>query len=265
MPQDGTVFDILRRPPVSVGELVAALGSSMREVGERWQPDRRSVAVPHGTASYECDPYHQTPSVTLIELARAALSDYVLQLPGGRFRCEQALRDAYGPPREVRGLRRYGNFFVDAADRDGFRLEWYRQEPDWARATADEGARWRALQGLADRIRRAPDEQHARAAADELQLDLWPSLPAAELAVALGLPGHPDAVARSVDVHMTQYVLAELRGDRVERLRVGDYIVDATVQRPSGGVVDGVRVPAGVLVRIGPQDPVTAVLVRRIG
>ena len=257
------MFDILRRPPVTVGELVAALGWSMRDTAERWQPAMRSLVVPHGTASYEWDPHHQAPVTTLAQLARAPLARYVLTLPGGRFRAEQALCDTYGPPREVLDRRRYGAFCVDAADRDAFRLEWFREEPDWARPTADGAARRRALRDLADRLRHAPDEQRARAAVDELQLHLHPPLPAVELAVALGLPGHPHAVARTVDVHMTHHVLAALHGDRVERVRVGDFTVDATVARPSGGVVDGVRVPAGVVLRLGAEDPVTAVTVVR--
>jgi hypothetical protein len=66
-------------------------------------------------------------------------------------------------------------------------------------------------------------------------------------------------------VHMSHHVLAALRGDRVERVRVGAFVVDASVRHPSGGLVPEVRVPAGVLVRVGPQDPVTAVRVTRSG
>lgn len=257
------MFDILRRPPVTVGELVAALGLRLHDIGEPWRPDDRSVRLPHGTASYDWDPYHQAPVTTVAQLGRVHLSSYELSFPGGRFRCEQALHDTYGPPREVARRRRYGSFFVDAADRDAFRLEWYRQEPEWAMLQADEAVRWQAVRCLADRIRRAPDEQQAQAAVDGLQLGATPPLRAVDLAVALGYPGYPHAVARSVDVHMSVYVLADLRGDRVERLWVGRYLVEAMIGSPSGGDVEGVQAPAARVCRVGPGDPVTSVRLTR--
>lgn len=192
--------------------------------------------APHVT--YVWDMYHERPVTSEAELARRELTTYRLWFPDGRGACEAALRSAYGEGGPEGEKRRYGPFYVDTRAGEAFTLEWYAAVPDWAKPPADPVARRAAIAALASRT-------------EPTVLAFEPPMPALECARELGTP---DAIGRSVDVHMSHWVLA---GPGGEPLHLGPWRVEATLGGwASGPEVPGVAIPAAAVRHLGPADVV---------
>jgi hypothetical protein len=249
---DRPMFAFVRDPPATVGELAAALGLPMADLvaGGMWQMG--SVAAGDLHATYAWDMYHEHPVASADALAARALSDWTVRFGRGREGCEAELRSAYGAPRAVAAYRRYGPFFVAASGGDAFALEWYAAEPDWAKPPVDPAA----VETFAARVRRATTE----AELGETALALDPPLPARDVARALG---HPDAIGRSIDVHMSAWGLA---GPAGEPLRVGRWDVQAALDGwASGPEVAGLALPAAAARHLGAGDVVHRIAVNQAG
>jgi hypothetical protein len=254
------VLALVHDPPRTVGELARVLGSQGADHFAAFPPPLDSIALPGVVAHFAWDVHHEHPVTTAAELERRHLTSYEARFPGRRADCERELRAAHGAPRAVARRRRYGPFFVDDADTDAFVLEWYECEPDCARPRVDPAVRERALAELAGRLERARTPDEAQAALDALGLDLEPRIGALELARALG---RPDAVARSVDVHMSSYVLALPDGERTAPLRVGGHELEAyLLGHPAGERAAGIDVPAAAVYRLADGDAIATLRVR---
>jgi hypothetical protein len=192
---------LVRDPPASVGELAAALGLRMEQLVPHGMFSMGSILGPGVSAEYEWDMYHEAPVETLGALAGRRLMSYRVSRPAAEL--EAALRARYGEgaadtPRDE--PRRYGPF---ALSPDA--LEW---RAAWPVPPGDPAA----VVALID------------AASEPGPLALQAPVPAAELAAALG---HPGAVARTVDVHMSSW--------RIEPLTYGGWEVEATLERAPAG------------------------------
>jgi hypothetical protein len=246
------MFAFVRDPPPTVGELAAALGMPMARLVAAGMWQMGSVAAGDLHATYAWDMYHEHPVASADALAARALSAWTVRFAGGRDGCEAELRSAYGAPRAVAAYRRYGPFFVTDGDGDAFALEWYAAEPDWAKSPGDPAVRLRAVEAFAARVGRAATA--AELGGTALALD--PPLPARDVARALG---HPDAIGRSVDVHMSAWRLA---GPAGEPLRVGRWCVEAALGGwASGPQVPGLTLPAAAARRLGAGDVVRSLVV----
>jgi hypothetical protein len=103
------------------------------------------------------------------------------------------------------------------------------------------------VEAFAERVRR--DDL------DSTVLTLDPPLPARDVARALG---HPDAIGRSVDVHMSSWRLA---GPAGEPLRLGRCEIEATLGGwASGPEVAGVAIPAAAVHHLGAGDVVLRIV-----
>jgi hypothetical protein len=267
---DVPVFEFVRRPPIVVGDLVAALGVQPADLVQEGMSGMGSIMVTTGlppavtglSASYWWDLYHERPVSSAVALAQRSLSRYTVRFAAGRPACEAELRAVHGPPTPVAGRHRYGPFFVDG-DGERFVLEWFATTPDWAMPPVDAAARMRAVAELAARVTGASSAQELALAladvpadagitASGIELRFQPPMLASDLARALGCP---DAVAQTVDVHMSSWTLATVTGDRTARLRLGRWRVDTHVDGgASGGEVPGVQAPAALVAFLGAED-----------
>ena len=272
---DGAMFEFVRRPPVVVEELAAALAVSLSDlfVEKRFVSGyltafRLSAAVDRVAAEYDWDSYHEAPIASAQDLLERQLFHYAVGFAVGRRAAEIELQAVYGAPVHVAGYRRYGPFYVGDGNGDGFTLEWFLSTPDWALPPVDEAARVRAVEGIAARVALAASAADLEAALEEVPEDvgitasttrLWfqPAMPASDLARALG---HPTAVAQTVGVHMSSWVLATVVGDHTSSLRVGCWRAEAELRaRASGAEVPGVDVPAAMVAFLGSEDVVSQV------
>jgi hypothetical protein len=206
-------------PPETVGALALALGLTVEQLVPHGMYSMGSILGPGVSAEYEWDMHHEAPVETLGALARRRLTSFRVTLAGD---VEPALRDRFGPPRDGR----YGPF---ALSPDA--LEW---RAAWPAEAGDAAA-------LADRI---------AAAREPGPLPLDAPVPAAALAAALG---HPDAVARTVDVHMSSW--------RLGPLAYGEWEVEAALERAPTGPEAG-SIPAGVARALDPDVRVHSVRLR---
>jgi len=195
---------LVRDPPVSVGELAAALGLRIEALVPHGMFSMGSILGPGVSAEYEWDMYHEAPVETLGALARRRLVSYRVSGPDAELEAELRARygeGAAGAPADTRDVpRRYGPF---ALSPDA--LEWHAT---WPVPPGDPAA----VVALID------------AASEPGPLALEAPVPAVALAAALG---HPGAVARTVDVHMSSW--------QIEPLTYGEWEVDAALERaPSG-------------------------------
>src|SRR5947207_12640574 len=130
---DAPVFGFVRRPPVLVADLAAALGVRVSDlvpdgwygIGSILVPARLSAAVDDVSADYEWDLYHERPVTSAEDLAKRRLHRYQVRFTAGRRACEAELRIEHGPPIPVAGRRRYGPFYVGDGDGEPFTLEWF--------------------------------------------------------------------------------------------------------------------------------------------
>jgi hypothetical protein len=280
---DAPVFGFVRQPPVTVGELAEALGATVADLvpngmygmGSIPLTPRLSETVEGVSADYAWDRYHEHPIGSVDALAGRRLSRYAARFASGRAACEAELRSGHGPAVPVAGRRRYGPFFVDAGSGGGgggggaerFVLEWYAAMPDWA-VPVDAAVRARAVEELAAAVALAETEPELAAAVAAVppvdgievtgaRLTFRPPMPAVELAGALG---RPDAVGRTVDVHMSSWVLAVPAGEHTGSLRLGRWRVDARlVDGASGGDVPGIWAPASRVAHLTGGDTVRTV------
>jgi hypothetical protein len=181
-------------PPETVGALALALGLRVEQLVPHGMYSMGSIQGPGVSAEYEWDMYHEPPVETLGALAGRRLVSFRVSVAGEGV--ETALRARFGEPREGR----YGPFACSSQQ-----LEWHAA---WPVAPGDAAV-------LAARI---------AAAREPGPIALEGPVPAAALAAALG---HPEAVARTVDVHMSSW--------RIEPLTFGDWEVDAMLERAPAG------------------------------
>jgi hypothetical protein len=268
------MFGFIRRPPILVGGLAAALGVRVTDLVSDGRYGMGSIlvtdlsaAVNGVSADYEWDPYHERPVASAEALAQRHLSRYTVRFAAGRLACETALRDVHGPPIPVAGRRRYGPFFV-GGDGEPFILEWFATIPDWAMPPADAAARIRTVEQLAARVTCASSDLELAAALADIPADagitgsptglrFQPPMPAADLARALGFP---TAVGQTIDVHMSSWTLVTVVGNRTARPHLGGWRVDARLDgQASGGDVPGAHAPAALVAFLGARDVVSSV------
>lgn len=228
-------------PPVTVSDLARRLGVRVEELASRAQ------------YAYRWDPYHEAPVQTTEELARRTLTSYRVHLD---------------EPVELPARAGSGFFYLHPQDHGGFVLEWYALEPDWAKPVPDEQARGAALAALAARVRAATGaaevEDAVAATAGTVGIDpagrqvgLAPPMPALACARALGFE---DALAITVDVHMSAWRLAIAADGSARAPRLGAWRVDAALRGAAGGPpVAGVTVPASAVRHLAEGDLVTGV------
>ncbi len=195
---------LIRDPPVSVGDLAGAVGLRVEQLVPHGMYSMGSIHGPGVSAEYEWDIHHEAPVETLGALAERRLVAYRVSAPSDAM--ESALRALYGEgaagDAAARGsaARRYGPFALSADS-----LEW---RAAWPLPPGD-------AEALAVRI---------AAAREPGPIALDAPVPAAALAAALG---HPGAVARTVDVHMSRW--------RIEPLSHGGWEVEAMLERAPAG------------------------------
>jgi len=223
-------FDFVRNPPQRVGELAKALGLEVAVIwggapANGWLPSPPrhlltgtvplSDTVRDVSLTFAYDVYHERPVDSVERLAAKEIKDFCVFFLAGHQECAAALEKCYGPPQPT--LRdnsvRYGSlrgsgfafFLSDAWPEGRFALDWYRDEPDWNKRSAD-----------------------LAAAVAEVRRQGFASIhpPGSALEVAR-LLGDPDPVAQSTDVHLSRWTF-----------RVGD--IEATLRYgATGGMVDG--------------------------
>jgi hypothetical protein len=167
--------------------------------------------------------YHEERPTSPDDLRGRPLEAFAVRFVHGRSAWEAALAEAHGAPRTLAGarpLRRYGPFFVDAADTEAITLEWYAVEPDWAKPPVDAPARGRAVADLAAALAGTQTAEQLDAvlaglpagvglSAHRSYVEMEPPMRATECAEALGIA---DPVAFHVDVHMASWRIATQRG-----------------------------------------------------
>ena len=237
----------LQRPPDLVGGLIAALGvplSTLYKAGDPplmgWAPapappsptppppltaDVATVAI-----RFPWDIHHERPIESAATVASKPIIEYFIHFTRGRKQVEATLLETYGEPQAMHGRRRYGLFFVDAEDTDHFTLEWYAEEPDWAKAPVDPQ-------------QRIEDVRRFVVAGEPGTLEMSPPMPAGDYAAALGIVD-PEAI--TTDVHMTMW--------RMEYI-VGDHTVRAQLD----GWPSGEQLPGYGRRRVGAEDPIRSI------
>ena len=241
------VFRFVHRPPVTVADLASALGLSLSDLTAAGLFGMGSITVPGRlSADYVWDMYHERPVASAADLAGRRLSRYAAWFDAAvRPACAAELLAAYGEPVAVGGRLRYGPFYLGEA------LEWFASTPDWAKPPVDPVARVRAVERLvADLSSDVPPGLGITVTGSGVRFD--PPMPAADVARAIG---HPDAVARTTDVHMSLWMLVSVNGDRTERLPVTAHLTGGA----TGGAVPGVTAPAARVAHLGAGDTVTSI------
>ncbi|MCC6335666.1 MAG: hypothetical protein IT380_16945 [Myxococcales bacterium] len=291
---------VATRPP-TVGALEAALGITLPEpIGA--DLTMGAIQLPSPTASgvaggaplggdvarllvlYDWDLYHSRPIASTAALRGRGLVEFHVRFSRGRAACEAGLRAAFGASTELERpapdgkgpairLRRYGSYFVDAADGDAVSLDWFASEPDWAAPPVDVEARARVLRELGKGLAGARSAEevwqlvsHAPKGAGivkapggdgEVSLQFVPPMPAAALAAALGWPR---VAGQSVGVHQSSFRVVVPAGARWALPRIGPWEVDcALTSAPTGRALAGEQ-PAAVSLRsLGPKDAVRTI------
>ncbi len=207
------------------------------------------------TAQFAWDMHHEAPISSADRLRERSLISYTAAYPAGCTACATALSRSYGPPARAGSRLRYGPFFLQGNDGEGFTVEWYEEEPGWALPAADQAQRARVLRDLAAAVAAATDQSRLAAALAAAasggpgleasrtgELLFRPPVPALLLAEAIGIP---QPTAMTVDVHRSSWVLAVVSDGRLVRPRAGPWRIEARLAgSPAGGALgerDAVR------------------------
>lgn len=197
------------------------------------------------TAQFAWDMHHEAPISSADRLRERSLVSYAVSYPAGRTACATALSRSYGPPARAGSRLRYGPYFVQGNDGEGFTVEWHEEELQWALPAADQAQRARVLRDLAAAVAAATGESRLAAALAAAasggpglqagragELVFRPPVPALLLAKAIGIP---QPTAMTIDVHRSSWVLAVVSDGRLARPRAGHWRIEARLAGPPTG------------------------------
>lgn len=243
-------------PPLTVGALEAALGM---QLGPSILPRSGLGLLSTTNVSVKYGWHFTGGAVTTLEDLRArSLVEWSATFAQGSAATDAALRERFGPPRELpsgRG-RAFGPWIlVPAAGGQACTLSWYAKLPDWAVPPTDAARRQRALFELATALTTAetiadlaralsslPDScglvHDPRSMAERsAYLEFVPPIGASELARIFGWR---DAVGQTFDMHMQTWVVRVVTGQaaygpETALPTIASWSVTATLDGPPSG------------------------------
>ena len=132
------VTRLLDQNPGDLLDLETILGPLNRDATGRdsfldLRRTRDSGPIEEIAVGFDIDIYHNDP-----RRPNPELGSWALTFREGREELLELLEIRFGPPTLVGDKRRFGRLFFHSGGDDRCSLEWYRSEPEWAKATRSE-------------------------------------------------------------------------------------------------------------------------------